>query len=239
MTLAEQAEALLNEALAVDAVRRDAAAAKRRSEVIAELLQLGQDVQAPAAFIRRCRETGIAPQAIGPTVTVAAQGVQEHLRRLSAEADGGPGLNEVALTEARRSLVSLAQRLKELAQFAWLRYCDDHLPRGQGTSLLVLKAVLGDSSDVVELERLDQLLEAYRDNPPLLRPQDVDTFLAKLRRRHELWTQLDVGDLPEDVQRFLMTVPNGAPLPLLTQQVVDWLASKGLLGRYRVVMEES
>ena len=124
----------------------------------------------------------------------------------------------------------------------WGEYVRGLMPQIAKNSLDAFSAI-GDLSELVEAIRKEQ--RAVEDMAGCLPVSETEISRAKIlaNRVAELWGRLctrigsdsEIGDSAE-IQRFLTAVrEGGAPLDLLTTEVLGWLEMSGLAGAFLVV----
>jgi hypothetical protein len=102
--------------------------------------------------------------------------------------------------------------------------------------VLVLYERLGLFGEVVRrLRELARTLAALAEQH-WVTESELDTFGYGVQKYAQLWRQVDLSVLPVAVQQFLHASgePGGAPLELLTLEVVEWLQQREVTDRFRI-----
>lgn len=137
-------------------------------------------------------------------------------------------------TSLTSKLEALSSKLIEGHNNDWKLHFSGHYFGGlspvQREANLIL-AIPGNKEAIERYKLLYQQFIKFRTSIP----KDDDEFV----RLSEISTQLanihfEDKDIPEDVRRFFEATNTGANLDLLTVEVISWLRSNNLLGRYVV-----
>jgi hypothetical protein len=211
----------------------------RVDKVASELDEARTSIEQPLRFLRECRSHGITqefpqssriPEATALVDAIRAHGHEPILRVV--DGDEAPRL--------RRALVAIARDIEQEARNSWVSYCAKNIPLPQPEVIQVVETKFqGPTSETVELQNLDQALTYYRNNVPLDRSGAADDLVRKLNRRAELWNSLGLENIPPSVRKFVRACSaGGAPLSMLTPEVLDWLHEQNIAGSYRIVPHE-
>ena len=215
------------------------AAANEAEKFRTRAVQAGQAatliVQAKAA-IHRFTAAGISVDFVPANVEALVEKA-ETLLTIAAENPAGladPPFNFRYDFADRVSGVAAAAN-KALVE-AWRRHVAENGPGGSDEVLEALARLPQLRLGVVRIRRLrDEVARLAADAPS--DPEAAVLRLATLVSEHRAaWADLTADGIPRAVIAFIRNSGSemGAPLSLLTEEVRDWLASRDLLGAFRI-----
>jgi hypothetical protein len=204
----------------------------------AQLLEVpAHELEAGVLFLRMFRVNGLAVAADSARATNLRAQVQ-HMADAYARTPESILASDGQLRF--RFWETLGQYPGELTQAlldTWSAYVDAALPPRQDGLLQTFRGLPNAATGIEQVRSLWQRAETLK----LRLPQQADDF----QRPTEIATQiteamasLTGGALPPGVQEFIQaaTTPGGAPLILLTEEVLDWLTRTNNSGSVRVIL---
>ena len=199
-----------------------------REQLVDALLARARTATASGAALSQ-RLSEIPPQS--PLLENALARIGEW--RSALEADIGHALGGDLFGRFQDSVGKAIGEIERRTATAWQRYVNRTRPE---TSEEILAALEDDplaGSTVARIRRLSEKLHRLRECaiPTLEELSEFDSATAEL---DNAWSTLDVASLNDEVVAFLRAAhsDHGAPLPLLTASVVDWLEQRGATSHY-------
>ncbi|RNB92516.1 hypothetical protein EDM56_02135 [Brevibacillus fluminis] len=128
-----------------------------------------------------------------------------------------------------RSLKSASTTVKKALLDAWKTYVNSLLPQINQETLLIFRKI---SSFRADIEKMEHHLQAIHTIASCLPLNDSD--IKKLQDRsadiHQIWMKFGQGNVPKEVLDFLKLAGSsvGAPIHLLTPEVITWLEDHGI-----------
>jgi hypothetical protein len=182
------------------------------------------------------RENGIADAAADPSATSA--------RRMAEDVAGKFKEKPAAILEQRvfrfsalrEQVERLATSVEARLRTAWERHVETVVP-DIDPEVLQTYALMPDKTTAVG--QLRQAL-SHAERLAMQLPRDADQlqrFREAVAEVCRLWDAIvESGGVPAGVAEFLRLArtPTGAPLTMLTEEIVKWLRTKNMLGRYTV-----
>lgn len=119
---------------------------------------------------------------------------------------------------------------------AWRRHVAENGPGGSDEVLDALARLPQLRPGVARIRRLRDDLAALAANAPSDPTAAVSRLAALVAEHRAAWADLTADGIPRAVIAFIRSCGSemGAPLSLLTEEVRDWLASRDLLGAFRI-----
>jgi hypothetical protein len=238
-TLLDLADSLTQEASEVNERASLEQLQTRVNAVASELDDARASIEQPLRFLDECRSHGITQELPESTRIPVAWALVDAIRGQGNE----PILRVVDGDEAprlRRALEAIARDIDQQARNSWTAYCTKNIPLPQPEIIQVLETKFkGPTSQTIELRSLDRTLAYYRSNVPLDRSGAAEDLIRKLNQRAELWNSLGLENIPPSVRKFIRACSaGGAPLSMLTAEVLDWLHEQNIAGSYRIIPHE-
>jgi hypothetical protein len=176
-----------------------------------------------------------------PLQTLGHQKVQEvaeALRRIRERFTINPSRQALVADNDWPTITSgvkeLTSSIKDCCRHGWSNFTDDFFAKASIVENMVVKT----DSNVARLQEYKKLL---REMQFLVNDWDsndsVRTFKSKGKRLSELAKGLNEFHAPDDVKKFLEAVSTngGAPLELLTKEVVVWLKEQNMFSKYKII----
>jgi hypothetical protein len=130
----------------------------------------------------------------------------------------------------RSRTVKLAEGIERVLGDAWRRWALGRIPPLDDDILAVLEQV-GRAADVRQIRRAKASLSERLSTLPL-----TDAAIAAFEREAaDLSRAIQEMPIPGQVRSFLLAVPRGAQLELLTDEVSNWLRDNGLQASFVVI----
>lgn len=232
-----------------------------RSRKVIELLrykqQLKENVERSAAFTARVEEISGSIGELSPKVRAvkvlrkrgmsgpdASSHVAPLLQRIDAmreKYDEDPSWiidsDRFNPNPFRGNLRGLQSALDTHISQSWVRYTAERMPP-ISDELLNLFGMISDFAPTVQKVRdLLAKIKARRDKK-LPDEADFDSFDRLVSDVEEAWAEMRSDKLPQSVMTFLRSSAgrDGAPLEVLTGEVMDWLNERGIAGSFRIRM---
>jgi hypothetical protein len=234
-TLLELADSLTKEASEVKEHASLQQLRTRADTVASELEEARASIEQPLRFLQECRRHGITQELPQSARISEARALVDEIRVLS----DGPVLRVVdgdEMPRLRRALAAVERDIEQQASSLWISYCAKNIPLPQPELIQALETKFGGpTTETNELRNLDNALAYYRSKVPLDRSGAAEDLVRRLNRRAVLWNSLGLENIPASVRAFIRACSaEGAPLSMLTSEVLDWLHEQGLLDSYRI-----
>ncbi|MCB9759492.1 MAG: hypothetical protein H6739_06600 [Alphaproteobacteria bacterium] len=117
---------------------------------------------------------------------------------------------------------------------AWRAFTSQHQSVDEGF-LRQVERVPGQAGTVEAIRKARRRLESAAEQVPT-EEEGYQAFLTASTALQQALEKLNPSDFPEAVLQFFLKAqsPSGAPVELLTEEVMGWLRERGLLGSLRV-----
>jgi hypothetical protein len=202
------------------------------------MLKSAADVLYPLVQSHRAlRARGIADD----LPTSVSDGIRSRLGQVRSEYVRGPDsiLAQQALGTIPRDLQGLAQRISAKLAASWTAYVDGQHVEISEQLLAVLDQVPDLRAATKQVRSLQVQISVRRATLPKTEPDidALDRLVVELRLK---WHQLAGDGLPTSVLAFIRgAASGGAQLELLTDEVREWLVSRGVKDAFHVVVRRT
>jgi len=207
-----------------------------------QLRTRASQVRHAAALIGQAREAIKSFETAGIAVDFVpanAEGLVEKANTLKAIATDNPaGLADPPFNfryDFTDRINGIAVAAAKVTAEAWRQYVAENGPGGSDEVLDALARLPQLRAGVSRIRGCREEIARLAASPP----SDPKTALSRLQalvaEHRAAWAELTADDIPRTVIAFIRSCAGeGAPLTLLTEEVLEWLQSRNLLGAFRI-----
>lgn len=185
--------------------------------------------------LRRFQAAGIPVE----FVPANADGLVEKANRLRAIAAEDPaGLANPPFNlryEFTDRIAGIATAVSKATEDAWRRYVTENGPGGSDEVLDALARLPQLRAGVSRIRACRDEIARLAASPPDDPPSAVARFQKLVADHRAAWAELTADGIPRTVISFIRSCASGgAPLSSLSDEVLEWLQSRDLLGAFRI-----
>lgn len=207
---------------------------QRYADVRDQLAELTRLLFGVWGTARLFRENQVAELPAEPSAATARQTAQEAATRFQANPAGILDQRVFRFSILRDQVQRLATDAGSRLHAAWAQYVATVMPNIQPEVLQTYAQLPEKAQTVAQIRQTQSQVNQLIGAPPRDAAQ-LHRFCEGIRELCRLWDGLmESGGVPDAVAEFLRLArtPGGAPLTLVTGEVVTWLRSKNMLDRY-------